>query len=187
MRSDPITGIILAGGNSSRFGTDKTQYLLNGKSLINYSIEVLQPICDEIIISTNKPDDFKNKGFLTVMDKFVNCGPLGGIFSSLVKSKTEHNLIIGCDMPNLCTDLFRKILVNKNGYDIVIPVHNGNTETMASYFNKSVLITLEDAILSKKYKITEAISGLNTYFLDVSIFEFYNNDLFKNINYKGDI
>lgn len=187
MRSEPITGIILAGGNSSRFGTDKTQYFLNGKRLTNYAIEVLLPICDEIIISTNKPEDFKDDGFQTVIDKFINCGPLGGIFSSLVKSKTEHNLVIGCDMPNLCTDLFRKILINKNGFDVVMPVHHGHIETMASYFNKTALYTLEDAILSKKYKITDAISGLNTNFLEVSIYKFYNKDLFKNINYKEDI
>ena len=187
MRSEPITGIILAGGNSSRFGTDKTQYFLYGKKLINYAIEVLLPICDNIIISTNKPEDFKDDGFQTVIDKFINCGPLGGIFSSLVKSKTEHNLIIGCDMPNLCTDLFRKILINKNGYDIVMPVHNGNTETMASYFNKTTLNILEDAIIIKKYKITDAIAGLNINFLDVSNFDFYNNDLFKNINHKEDL
>ena len=187
MRSESITGIILAGGNSSRFGTDKTQYLLNGKRLINYSIEVLLPVCDEIIISTNKPEDYINDAYQTVIDKFINCGPLGGIFSSLVKSKTEHNLIIGCDMPNLCTDLFRKILINKNGYDVVMPVHHGHTETLASYFNKSALNTLENAILNKKYKITDAIAGLNTIFFDVSDFDFYNIDLFKNINIKEDI
>lgn len=187
MRSEPITGIILAGGNSRRFGTDKTQYILNGKRLINYAIDVLLPICDEIIISTNKPEDFTNDGFPTVIDKFVNCGPIGGIFSSLVKSKTEHNLIIGCDMPNLCTSLFSKILANKNGFDIVMPVHNGSTETMASYFNKTALNTLENAILNKKYKVTDAIAGLNTNFIDISDFEFYNIDLFKNINYKEDI
>lgn len=187
MRSESITGIILAGGNSSRFGTDKTQYLLNGKRLINYSIELLLPVCNEIIISTNKPDDFKNDGYQTVVDRFVNCGPLGGIFSSLVKSNSEHNLIIGCDMPNLCTDLFRRILDNKNEFDVVMPVHHGNIETMASYFNKTVLNTLEYAILNKKYKITDAITGLKTNFLDISHFEFYNNELFKNINYKEDL
>ena len=53
---DKVTGIILAGGKSSRFGSNKALAVLHGKALISYSLEALQPLCDQMIISTSDPD-----------------------------------------------------------------------------------------------------------------------------------
>ncbi|MCF8360383.1 MAG: molybdenum cofactor guanylyltransferase [Prolixibacteraceae bacterium] len=187
MENKEVTGIILAGGKSSRFGTDKALYLYKGKRMIDYVLEVISPVCDNILISTNKPDNFYYTGQKTVRDIFLNCGPLGGIHACLLKSENEHNIIVGCDMPALHSGLFRALLNNADGYDVVMPVHDGIHETMASYFNKESLPVIEEALRKKQHKVTDAIVPLHTFFMNVEKMPFFSDTLFTNINTKKEM
>jgi molybdenum cofactor guanylyltransferase len=187
MEFEPVTGIILAGGKSNRFGTDKALYPYHGKRMVEYAIEILRPICSEILLSTNKPGDFIFTGLKPVADIYTGCGPLGGIHACLLQSQNEHNVVIGCDLPELQTDLFRKLLNHKTGFQVVIPVHNGLKETMAAYFHKRAIVILEEALKNNQFKLTDAIALLQTHFLNIEKMPFYSDILFSNVNTKEDI
>jgi molybdenum cofactor guanylyltransferase len=77
-----ITGFILAGGQSSRMGTDKAMLQIDGKTLMERAIEICKPFCHEILISSNNPKH-GNFGFAVISDEINNCGPMGGIYSCL--------------------------------------------------------------------------------------------------------
>jgi molybdenum cofactor guanylyltransferase len=187
MEFEHVTGIILAGGKSNRFGTDKALYPYRGKRMVEYAIEILRPICSDILLSTNKPGDFLFTGLETVTDIYTDCGPLGGIHACLLQSKNEHNVVISCDLPELQTDLFRTLLNHKSGFQVVIPIHKGLKETMAGYFHKSAIAFLEKALKRNQFKLTDAIAQLQTLFLDVEKMPFYSDILFSNVNTKEDI
>jgi len=187
MEFEHVTGIILAGGKSSRFGTDKALHPYLEKRMIEYAIEALRPFCCEILISTNKPMDFIFTGLKPVADIYHGCGPLGGIHACLLQSKNEHNVVIGCDLPELQTDLFLALLNHKTGFQVVIPTHHGLKETMASYFHKSATTIIEEALKRNQFKLTDAIAPLQTLFLDVGEMPFYSDKLFMNVNTKEDI
>ena len=182
-----VTGIILAGGKSSRFGSDKALFEFNGKKLVEYSIEKLSPICNRLLLSTNQPEKYAFTGLKTVTDIYPDCGPVGGIHACLLHSGTEHNLVIGCDLPWLETSIFQFLLQKSFGYQVVMPSHKGFRETMASYFHKSCADTLEQALMEKRYKIFDAIASLKTFNPDIVNESFYSEKLFSNINYRGDI
>ncbi len=182
-----VTGIILAGGKSSRFGSDKALFEFNGKKLVEYSIEKLTPLCENLCLSTNQPEKYAFTGLQTVTDIYPDCGPLGGIHACLLQSGTEHNLVIGCDLPWLEISLFQFLLQKSFGYHVVMPSHHGFRETMASYFHKSCADTLEQALMEKRYKIFDAIASLKTFYPDIANESFYSDKLFSNINYRGDI
>ena len=82
-----ITGIILAGGKSSRMGTDKGFVMYKNKAFIQHIIEAIHPLVDEIIIVSNNPDYdvFKLK---RVNDIIENAGPLAGVYTGLFESET---------------------------------------------------------------------------------------------------
>jgi molybdenum cofactor guanylyltransferase len=182
-----ITGIVLAGGKSSRFGSDKALYEYRGNKLVEYSISVLQPLCDRLLISTNQPDKFRYTGLETIEDIYPGCGPVGGIHACLMQSATDHNLVIGCDMPWLNSPLFEFLLQNCSEYQVVMPMHDGFKETMASYYHKSCTAALEKALQEKRYKVFDAIAGLKIYYPEIDHQAFYSDRLFANVNYLKDI
>lgn len=103
-----ITGIILAGGKSSRIGSDKGFLLLNNKTFIQLIIEAMQPLVNDIIIVSNNPDYdvFKLK---RVNDLIIDAGPLAGVYTGLYYSNTENNLVLSCDVPLINTETLKKL------------------------------------------------------------------------------
>jgi len=106
-----ITGIILAGGKSSRIGSDKGFLLLSSKTFIQYIIEAMQPLVNEIIIvSNNKDYDIYN--LKRVNDIIENAGPLAGVYSGLHHSNTKNNLVLSCDVPLINTETLKELTDN---------------------------------------------------------------------------
>lgn len=177
-----ITGIILAGGKSSRMGTDKALVLYKGKPLLEWTAELMTSICDSILISTNN-SKHQYLGYETVKDIYKDVGPIGGLFSALTVSLTSANLICACDMPYLTEGLFHKILEKSNKYDAVIAALPGRKVTpTVGYYNKSVALHLEKQIKKGDLKLLNALKGLS---IDQVIVK--NEKILKNINYPGDI
>lgn len=182
-----ITGIVLAGGRSRRFGSNKALFEYQGKKLIEYSIETLTPLCGQLLLSTNEPEKYAFTGLTTVPDLFPGCGPVAGIHACLEQSTTEHHLVIGCDLPWLNTRLFEFILQNSHNYQVVMPMHKGFRETMASYYHQSCSPTLAKALQEKRYKIFDAIDPLKTFYPEIDREAFFSEKLFANVNYREDI
>ena len=182
-----VTGIVLAGGKSRRFGSNKALFEYRGKKLIDYSIAVLQQLCGQILLSTNEPEKFAFTGLTTVPDLFPGCGPVAGIHACLEQSQTEHHLVIGCDLPWLDFRLFEFVLQNSSGYQVVMPTHKGFRETMASYYHQSCSPALAKALEEKRYKIFDAIALLKTNYPEIDKEAYYSEKLFANINYRKDI
>ncbi|HUW06913.1 MAG TPA: molybdenum cofactor guanylyltransferase [Williamwhitmania sp.] len=187
MNVKQVTGIILAGGKSSRFGVDKGLFPYLGKPMVEYAINLLRPLCAELLIITNNPKDYTFTGLKLVEDLHKGLGPLAGIHSGLLASRNSYNLVIGCDLPELHSDLFRVLLNHKEGHQVVMPIHNGLKESMASYFHRSSIPIVEEALHNNRLKIFDAIVPLKTLFLDVVGMPFYSENLFTNINTKADI
>jgi molybdopterin-guanine dinucleotide biosynthesis protein A len=183
-----ITGIILAGGRSSRFGEDKALYHYNGKAMVEYAIDALFPICEQLLLVTNRPNDYYGlTGVTFIRDIYLGCGPLGGIHAGLLASGNNDNLIAGCDMPGLKTDLFRTLLLHNSDAQVVIPTHNGFKESLACYYHKSALLIIEEALKQSRFKIFEAIKPLRIQYLNVEEMVFYSEGLFANVNTREDI
>ena len=103
-----ITGIILAGGKSTRMGTDKGFLLLNNKPFVQYSIDALQPLVSEIIIVSDNPD-YDRFGLKRINDTIKDAGPVAGICSGLEASSTAYNLILSCDIPLITSKILQKL------------------------------------------------------------------------------
>jgi len=123
-----ITGIILAGGKSTRMGIDKGFLILNEKPFIQYSINALQPLVSEIIIVSDNPnyDVFRLK---RVNDITKDAGPVAGICSGLEASITDYNLILSCDIPLINSEILQKLIDNIDDTSEIIQIEN-NKKTM---------------------------------------------------------
>ena len=132
-----ITGIILAGGKSTRMGTDKCFLDFRGETFIQRSINLLSTITKTIIVSSNN-EAFKSFGFSVVEDEIKNIGPIGGIYSCLKHSPNTVNLLIPCDLPFLSAALLKYLLDFAEFYDAVVPVYNDKVEPLLAVFDQFI-------------------------------------------------
>ena len=182
------TGIILAGGESSRMGSDKGLLNLGGKPLINYAIEALSGLCSDIIISSSS-SAYQEFGFQVVKDEFPGIGPMGGIYSALRQSKADANLVLSCDLPFVTKELLSFILKNASGFQVAVPWQgNRHYEPLCGFYGLSVLDEIRACIQRGNFKLPDLFEEIKINRLVISeSLDFYHEDLFFNVNSKHDL
>jgi len=176
-----ISGFVLAGGKSSRLGTDKALLIIQNESLLARMIGLIRPHCQTLAISGQNLD-YENFNLVMVPDLFPNCGPIAGIYSSLLYSLNDWNLIVSVDVPFLNDDLIGLLLANIGEYDCIIPTHHAGIEPLVGLYNRRILPAIKDMIDNGDYKLTRFLEIVNTRYVDCSELLRIYPRLFMNIN-----
>jgi molybdopterin-guanine dinucleotide biosynthesis protein A len=133
-----ITGIILAGGKSSRMGTDKGFLKLNGKTFVQHSIDALTPLVSKIIIVSDH-EKYDSLGYQRITDTVKNAGPISGILSGLEASKTNYNFILSCDIPLITTAVLKQLLSAYSPDKTIIQAEsNGKSMPLIAFYKTQV-------------------------------------------------
>lgn len=176
------TGILLTGGKSSRMGMDKGLCEVGGKPLHSYALALLERFCDEILISANSTG-YDGLGYPVIRDLVVDAGPLGGIYSCLLKSNNTLNFVISCDMPLIPAELAEHMLEKCHGLQAVIPVFKGYKEPLCACYSTDAAGHFQQCLQTGVYKMQQAVDGLRTLYLPIdSRLPFYHDELFANAN-----
>ncbi len=187
IRKQDICGIILAGGKSSRMGYNKALLKYKNQSFIDTAINLIRPFCSEILISSN-PDIHTPHDYPIIEDIYKDCGPAGGIFSSLKASSKKSNLIIPIDIPKVSTGLIEHLIDQADPKNIsVIRLPNGFIEPLCGIYPKSALSIVESFINKGNYKIMSILQAVNIKTIDINeSMSFYKKDMFINVNTPKD-
>lgn len=102
-----ISAYILAGGKSSRMGTEKGLVLFRGKPLIQHLILTLLDLGLSPVLIAQHPD-YQQFGVPVMGDLVPDKGPLGGIYTALTHCESDHALILSCDSPLLRSETLKK-------------------------------------------------------------------------------
>lgn len=178
-----ITGIILAGGKSSRMGADKGLLVYKNQFLIDYPIALLTNYCSEIIISSNSSNyDYLN--VRVIPDVMEPIGPIGGLFTCLNASNTNWNLFLACDMPFVNSQIIDLLIINKDKYDAVLPSINGWPLPVCGLYNKNIISVMKSEINMGRYSLQNLLKKSKTLILEIEDNELRNK--LQNINTKED-
>jgi molybdopterin-guanine dinucleotide biosynthesis protein A len=180
-----ITAIILAGGKSSRMGTDKVLLKVNEKTLLEQVIELVKPICETVLISSNNPA-YEKFGFNIIPDEIKDCGPIGGIYSCLKKSETDWNFIISVDSPFVEESFIRYLISVIDNSDAIIPIHENGKEPLIALYHKNCLVKIEKMLDEGHYKMHNLLKTVDAKFVDSQNWVEKNPDLFRNLNCPED-
>jgi len=181
-----ITGIILAGGKSSRMGTNKALLKINGITIIEHIFKVISSLTQNIIISSNS-DEYNFLRCQILHDEIENIGPAGGIYTCLKNSKTVKNIILSCDTPFINADLIKYIIESSEDYDSTIPICNDFVEPLAGIYSKNIINIIENEIGKNNFSIFKIIKKSNYKLLEINEkLNFYNKNMFLNINNLND-
>ncbi len=184
-----VSGIILAGGQSSRMGQDKGLLVLHGKPLVQHIIDALKPITSNIIIIANS-DDYKKFGYPVYNDIIKEKGPVGGIYTALSNSSSLNNIILSCDTPFISTD-FLRFLVSKSKKSLVtVPSFNNKIHPLIGVYKKTAICVFKKALedgdpYNFNLKLMRVNEHLNCHIVNVDEKQF-NEQLFFNINTPND-
>lgn len=186
----PLTAIILAGGKSSRIGSDKDKAILklNGKHLIDIVISKLKRIVGDNIIIVGPPEKYPSYKQV-VPDLFNQRGLLVGLYSGLKSSASRYNLVVGCDMPFLKVELLQYMRDKMDSNDIIIPRYaKSYIEPLCAIYSKDCLSVMERNIEAGILSIRRIFPYLKVRYIEEKEIKRVDSELnsFFNINYKED-
>ncbi|MBI4270180.1 MAG: molybdenum cofactor guanylyltransferase [Candidatus Rokubacteria bacterium] len=149
-----ITGVIQAGGGSTRMGGQPKALLdVGGRRIIERVLDAVTPSVGEVLLVTNTPDLYAFLGLPMIADVYPDHGSLGGIYSGLKAATGDAAFTVACDMPFLHPDVVRLVVSRAATADVVIPRVGDQLETMHAVYAKSCLPHIEALLAARRLKI----------------------------------
>jgi len=150
-----ITGVIQAGGKSTRMGGDpKALMELGGRPIVARVLDVVRQVTERVLLVTNTPELYAFLGLPMVPDVFPEGGSLGGIYSGLRAAPGEAAFTVACDMPFLSAPVARLVLARAGEADVVAPRIGAQWETLHACYGKACLGPMERRLREGQLRIT---------------------------------
>ncbi len=183
-----ITGILLAGGLSRRMGREKGLIRLGDRYLFQYPLNVLESVCDEILISSCK-GPLPGISHPVVCDEVKGIGPLGGIHACLRRSSNDINLVLSYDLPMVTPGLLEYLVSQRRDAEIVLPaLELRKPEPLSGLYCRSLSGILDQMIREKEYAVHAILSRARSRIVLIEpSHSFWQRDLFLNINREEDL
>jgi len=151
-----ISAILLCGGCSVRMGRDKGLIEWEGQPLVVRLASLLQGLFEEVLVVTGQGPRYRELLDLPILeDRVKGLGPLGGLYTALLASSNEYNLVAACDMPRLKPELLALLAREIDGSWLIIPQVRGYLEPLPAIYSKRCLPTVEQLLSSGKPKLQE--------------------------------
>jgi len=184
---DPIEAFILAGGASSRMGTDKARLLLEGQTLIERIANTLLKVASSVTIVGRDVDDPRLK---STADVYLQWGALGGVHAALAAARTEWALLVACDLPFVTAELFTRMAALRKNHDAVAPVQrDGRPQPLCSLYRVDrCLGPATELIEAGQRRPVNLLNSVNTRWLPFAELQDLDNaeKFFVNINTPAD-
>lgn len=185
---DWVTAFILAGGKSSRMGTDKAFLELAGKPLLSLALEHARSVTSDARIVGDRK---RFAAFAPVVeDIYADRGPLGGIHAALGSSGSEWNLVLGVDMPFLEPQFLAYLIAaaKSSGAVVTVPSANGGLQPLCGVYRKEFAAAAERSLSQGKNKIDALFSEVSQRIISEQeiIDSGFSSHQFRNLNTPED-
>ena len=188
VRIPGVTGVILAGGGSTRMGSDKALLPYQGGRFIEAIHRRMEELFEEVIVATGETTRYDFLPCRRVTDVYAGMGALGGIHAALRASGSEKVFVVACDMPHLAPDLIRHLCSLAEEADVVVPEGEGGLEPLHAVYRKGVLPVVEDALRDGQCRVISFFDRVRVRRVPLAEVERIDpcRSAFRNINTPGD-
>ncbi|TYB36688.1 MAG: molybdenum cofactor guanylyltransferase [Flexistipes sinusarabici] len=178
---------ILAGGQSRRFGRDKTLVDINGRSMTSILADNLSVLSEETMVICKNPgkfSDVRNVRLLT--DAYDKQCPLVGIITALLNSKYEKVFVVSADTPFVQKKLVKHMSLKEG--DAVLPITKNMIHTLTGFYSKCLLTNLKKQYFKGNYRIIDIMDEIDVKYVDEEECRQYDENMlsFININTQKD-
>lgn len=159
-----ITGVILAGGRSTRMGgEDKGLIVLNQVPLYRYVLDRFSPQVSQVIISANRNQQYYRQSGLTVISDTLPDfpGPLAGMLAGLQAASTEWVVFAPCDVPIFPADLVTRLWQGKQRAAAAFACAGGRDHPAFSLLHRTLIPALENTLARGDRKVMLFFAQIN--------------------------
>lgn len=186
---DSVAAFVLAGGKSTRMGTDKSFVELGGRTLLERALEVTRSVTSDVRIVG---DAAKFAAFAAVVeDVFRDCGPLGGIHAALQASTAELNLMLAVDLPFVPRALLQHLVRRARNSDalVTVPRASGYWQPLCAIYRRKFVVVAEVALRAGRYKIDALFDDVNVQAIEENELTGagFSSRIFRNLNTEDDL
>jgi molybdopterin-guanine dinucleotide biosynthesis protein A len=155
-----VTGVLLAGGRSRRFGRNKAFAEFQDQRMVDRVLIALRSVFPKILIATNTPEEYHSLSGEVLRDDLPFRGPLSGILSALQKVSTPYAFVAACDMPLLNPGTIRGIVAAGLGYPAAVPCHAGGREYLMGLYSRELIPGIRQALGRGIFSMHEFCAGV---------------------------
>ncbi|MFH1350619.1 MAG: molybdenum cofactor guanylyltransferase [Pseudomonadota bacterium] len=160
-----ITGIILAGGKSTRYGRNKAFERIDGTPIIERVVDTMGSVFQKLIIITNTPLEYAHLGVPMFEDIIKGLGPIGGIYTGLDVISNAAGFFVACDMPFLNPNLIHEMVEVLGDFDAVVPKIDWKLESLHALYSKRCLLPIKKLIDAGEYQVIKLFERVRMRYL----------------------
>jgi len=163
-------------------GEGKASLKIGGKQVIELILEKLRVVFDNVLIVGNSNFIYPLSQVRVLADIILGKGPLGGIYTGLLNSKSEYNFFCACDMPFLNDDLLKFIISEIDGSDAVIPLVRGFVEPLHAIYSKRCLPAIKNCLENEDLRIKSFFPEVKCKYIPENKIKRYDPSLLSFLN-----
>lgn len=180
-----MIGVLLAGGESKRFGSPKAFAKLEGQFFYEKSFQALSTVCRKVLIVTR--EEYLSR-FPSNLDVIVDCqefrgqGPLAGIYTAMLQNEGNQFFVLPCDMPYINGDILTKMQPFSKDSLVTAVHYKEDFFPLVSIWNKAMQAHIRKRLVKKERSVIKLLGSIETKWIDGTVL---TNDLhfyFQNVN-----
>jgi molybdopterin-guanine dinucleotide biosynthesis protein A len=184
---DPIDAFILAGGASSRMGSDKSQLLINGQSFTQLIAHTLFEVTNSVTLVGHNSENSRLK---VALDVYRNWGALGGIHAALNACTTQWAIVVACDMPFVSAALIQRLAQKRHQSDATVPLQpDGRPQPLCALYRVEPCLALATELIETGHRrpldLLNSVKTCWIHFAELEDLD-HSRNFFVNINTPED-
>lgn len=144
---EPLSGVVLAGGRSTRMGRDKAFLRRGGETLVRRQTGLLRAAgCTDVLISGRPGVDYGVPDARTIIDAVENAGPLAGLVAALEAMHHERLLVLAVDLPAMSPQFLQRLAAWGDARCGVVPYGPHGFEPLGACLPRAILALARTAL-----------------------------------------
>jgi molybdenum cofactor guanylyltransferase len=178
-----FSGVVLAGGKSKRFGSDKARFVYKGKPMMKWVLDSFELASERFIVANATYAEFNVPVYADVISSHT---PLSGVHSALTHAKHDWVALAACDMPFLTTNYWQTLQKYCPDTKAVVVASGFGLEPLAAFYHRSLIQAIEAALNQEQKAVHLFLESIDKTVLKAEALNLPSNT-FLNINRLEDV